>query len=81
MIVELTCREAWREISELVDGTLDPAMQERMRLHFHHCARCKAVYDGTRNIVRLMADDRFIDVPTAMSERLARRLASEAGND
>ena len=81
MIVELTCTEAWREISELIDGTLDPAMQERMRLHFHHCAHCKAVYDGAQNVVSLMANDRFFDVPAEMSERLARRLASEATSE
>ena len=80
MIIELTCTDAWREVSEMIDGTLDPEMEERMRLHFSHCAHCKAVYDGTRNLVRLMADDRFFDVPAEMSERLARRLASEAGN-
>ena len=81
MIVELTCTEAWREISEMIDDALDPEMRERLQLHFEHCAHCKAVYDGTRNVVKLVADDRFFDVPAEMSERLARRLASEAEAD
>ncbi len=78
MIVELTCTEAWREISEMIDDTLDPAMRERLQLHFSHCSHCKAVYDGTQNVVRLVADERFFDVPAEMSKRLARRLALEA---
>ena len=80
MIVEVTCTEAWREISEMIDGTLDAEMEERLRLHFSHCAHCKAVYEGTRNLVSLLADDRFCDVPAGLSERLARRLASTTGN-
>ena len=78
MIVELTCTEVWREISEMIDDTLDPGMRERMQLHFEQCGHCKAVYDGALNVAELMRDDRFFDVPAEMSERLARRLASEA---
>ncbi len=78
MIVELTCTEAWREISEMIDDALAPEMRERLELHFSHCAHCRAVYDGARNIVGLVSDERFFEVPAGMSERLARRLASEA---
>ncbi len=78
MIVELNCTEVWREISEMIDDTLGPEMRQRMQLHFEHCAHCKAVYDGARNVTELMGDDRCFDLPAGMSERLARRLASEA---
>lgn len=77
--VELTCHEAWREISEFVDQTLDCEMHERMRQHLSDCAHCKAVCDGVRNTVQLIADDRVYDLPLGFNERLRQRLWIEFG--
>lgn len=79
LAVELTCREAWKEISEFVDQNLDREMQDRMRLHLIHCAHCKAVYDGVRNTVQLIAGDRVYDLPPGFSERIRHRLWVEFG--
>ncbi len=38
LIIEMSCIEAWREFSELIDGTLDPEMYSRVQLHLQHCA-------------------------------------------
>ena len=73
-IIELSCPEAWQQISELIDGTLPEAMRVRMELHLLHCAHCKAVLDGTRNAVRPIGDDQWIEVPDGFGERLFNRL-------
>lgn len=77
MIVEISCLEVWREISELIDGTLSPAMQARMELHLRHCNHCKAIYEGARNTVQLIGDDQVFDLPPGFGERLFQRLSSE----
>ncbi len=64
----------------MIDGTLEPAMRQRMELHFKHCAHCKAVYDGTRNAVRLIGDDHVFDLPPGFSDRLFRRLSADFCN-
>jgi hypothetical protein len=76
-VIEISCLEAWREISELIDGTLSVEMQQRMELHLKHCAHCKAVYDGTKNATHLLADDRVIELPPGLSQRLFLRLSIE----
>jgi anti-sigma factor RsiW len=76
-IAEISCVEAWREISEMVDGTLDPEMSQRMELHLRNCAHCKAVYDGTHNTVQLIADDRVFEMPAGFLNRLFQHLSSE----
>ncbi len=78
LIIEMSCVEAWREFSELIDGTLDPEMHSRVQLHLQHCAHCKAVYEGTQNVVRLVGDDRAFDLPDGFSDRLFRLLSSAA---
>lgn len=75
--VEISCVEVWREISELIDGTLSDEMRERLELHLRHCAHCTAVYDGTRNTVQLIGDDQVFDLPSGFSERLLHRLSAE----
>lgn len=80
-IVEISCVETWREISELIDGALTPEMRNRLELHLHHCTHCTAVYDGTRNIVQLIGDDKVFDLPSGFSERLLRRLSAEFCGD
>lgn len=79
IIVELTCLEAWREISEFIDHTLDLEMQRRMELHLKNCSHCKAVCDGVRNTVHLVADDRIYDLPSGFGDRMLQRLWVEFG--
>lgn len=75
--VELSCAEAWREISEMIDGTLHGDMLRRMELHLRHCAHCRAVYDGTLNTVQLLGEDEVIEIPSGLGERLFRRISAE----
>lgn len=73
-IVGMSCPEVWREISEMIDGTLDDEMRARMELHLRHCVHCKAVYDGTLNTVQLISDDQVFSLPPGFGERLLQRL-------
>ena len=37
-IVEISCVEVWREISNYVDGEVDADLRARMEAHFRACA-------------------------------------------
>lgn len=75
-IVEISCVEVWRELSNYIDGNVDPELRQRMDEHFKECVHCTAVLDGTRNVVRLMGDGRSFDLPRGFSDRLKKRLQS-----
>ena len=74
-VIEISCVEVWREISDFIDGDLTPELRERMAAHFKDCAHCSAILDGTRNVVRLVGDGRPFDLPNGFSDRLRARLA------
>ena len=76
-VVEISCREAWQEISEMIDGALEPEMRRRMELHLKHCMHCRAVYDGARNVVRLIGDEEVYELPAGLRDRLFTRLSAE----
>ena len=72
--IEISCVEVWRELSNYIDGAVDPELRQRMEDHFKTCEHCTAVLDGTRNVVRLVGDSRAFDLPAGFSDRLRKRL-------
>ncbi len=73
----LDCKHVWREISNYIDGDIDPSVRANMEKHLAHCRHCAAILDSTRNIVYLIADARTFTLPIGFSERLRARLESE----
>jgi hypothetical protein len=72
MVVQ--CAEVWREVSNYLDGEIDPRVRAAMEDHFRGCKHCTAVLDGARNVIQLYGDERMLEVPMGFSQRLHRRL-------
>ena len=79
MVIEISCVEVWREISNYVDETTDPELRSRMEAHFKVCKHCSAVLDGTKNVVKLIADEAEFEVPTDLSKRIYGKLDRQLG--
>jgi hypothetical protein len=79
-VIEISCREVWREVSNYIDNAVDPELRRRMEEHFKGCEHCTAVLDGTRNVVRLVGDGRVFDMPAGFGGRLKARLAQKFGS-
>jgi hypothetical protein len=70
----IRCEEVWREISNYLEGEVDPSLRATIDEHLRGCKHCTAVLDGTRNVIQLYGDERMIEVPLGFSHRLHRRL-------
>jgi anti-sigma factor RsiW len=68
------CEEVWREVSNYLDGEVDPTLRVAIEEHVRGCQRCTAVLDGTRNVIQLYGDERMLEVPLGFSQRLHRRI-------
>ena len=79
MVIEISCVEVWREISNYVDEATDPELRSRMEAHFKVCKHCSAVLDGTRNVVKLIADGAEFEVPCNLGKRIYGKLDREMG--
>jgi anti-sigma factor (TIGR02949 family) len=73
-IIEINCRDVWREVSNYVDGEIDAELRQRMEAHFKECSHCTAILDGTRNVLRLVGDGKAFDLPTGFTDRLRKRI-------
>lgn len=73
-VIEISCREVWLEISNYVDEDVEHELRARMEAHFKECAHCKAILDGTQNVVKLIADGVEYPVPEGFSKRLYNKI-------
>jgi Putative zinc-finger len=69
-VIEISCVEVWKEISSFIDDEVEPELRARMEAHFKVCAHCTAILDGTRNVVKLVADGVEYRMPEGFSRRL-----------
>ncbi len=72
------CELVWREVSNYVDGEVDPVLRSAMDEHFRSCQKCRSVLEGMRNVVSLYADEWMMEVPSGFGRRLEKRLAANA---
>lgn len=70
----VNCETVWREISNYVDGEVDPALRAGVEEHVRGCKDCTALLEGTRNLIQLYGDERMLEVPLGFGHRLHRRL-------
>ena len=68
------CEEVWREVSNYLDGEVEPGLRAAIEEHVRGCQRCTAVVVGTRNVIQLYGDERMLEVPLGFSQRLHQRL-------
>ncbi len=72
--VEIDCYQVRRELSDYLEGDLTPKLRLQIEDHLQSCSHCMAVYDGLRNVVRLLGDEKIIELPDGFSRRLYKRL-------
>jgi len=73
----INCEQVWREVSDYLDGEVDPELRVAIEEHVRGCQRCTAVLDGMRNVVQLYGDERMMEVPLGFSRRLHKRLEGD----
>ena len=76
-VIEISCLEVWRQVSNYLDNDVSPELRERIEAHVKVCAHCKAVVDGTKNVVKLIADGVEYDLPEGFSRRLYGKIQDQ----
>jgi hypothetical protein len=71
----ISCEQVWGEVSNYLEGDINPEVRSAMEEHLRGCKHCTAVVDGTRNVVQLYGDERMLEVPLGFNQRLHRRIA------
>jgi predicted anti-sigma-YlaC factor YlaD len=75
------CQLVWSEISNYLEGDVPPNSRTAIDLHFRECRHCRAVLEGTRNVIQLYGDERMIEAPSGFHHRLQRTLKQKIHPD
>ena len=76
-VIEISCIEVWREVSNFADGEVDGELRARMEAHFKGCAHCTAILDGMKNVVKLVGDGVEYEMPAGFSSRLQDKIKNK----
>lgn len=76
LIVEVDCYKVRGELSNYLEGDLTLELRRQIENHLASCSHCTAVYDGMRNVVTLLGDERVVELPEGFSRRLYQFIAA-----
>ena len=74
-IIEIDCYDVRRELVNYMEEDITPGLRARIDSHLRSCHHCTAVYDGVRNLVKLLGNEQIIELPKGLSQRLYKRLS------
>lgn len=66
-VLEIDCYAVLRKLSNYLESDLTAELRAQTAHHLLHCAHCLAVFDGMRNVVRLLGRDSAIELPNGLS--------------
>ena len=79
-VILISCAEVRRELSNYLENDVTAELRARIEQHVLACTGCRAVYDGMRNVLRLVSATEIIELPKGFSVRLYRRLMATSGS-
>ncbi len=68
--MERKCREFVHELSDYVDGELDPRLCREIERHVGECENCRIMIDTLRQTVRLCCEGKEHRLPEELERRL-----------
>ena len=66
----MNCKGVIREISNYIDGDLEPAVAQELERHLAHCEDCTMIVDQTRKSIEILCDSRPVSLPNDVRARL-----------
>ena len=75
----MNCNSVIRELSNYIDGELEPAVRQELEQHLEHCEECKIVVDQTKLTVEIFCDSELVELPSDVKSRLHEALRRKIG--
>ncbi len=74
----MNCKGVIRELSNYIDGDLDPALKLELERHLEHCEDCTMVVDQIRKTIRIFSGAEPVSLPEDVHSRLHKVLRERA---
>ena len=77
----MNCKGVIRELSNYIDGDLDPVVKQELERHLDHCEDCTMIVDQTRKTIEILCDSQPIALSTDVRSRLHATLREKTGQE
>jgi anti-sigma factor RsiW len=75
----LNCKGVIRELSNYIDGDLDPVVKQELERHLEHCEDCTMIMDQTKKTIEILCGSQPVSLSTDVRSRLHAALRQKAG--
>lgn len=75
----MNCKGVIRELSNYIDGELEPAIKQELERHLAHCEDCTMILDQTKKSIEILCDSEPIPLPADLHTRLHSALRERLG--
>lgn len=75
----MDCDKIVRELSNYIEGQLEPPLRTEIERHLRRCSRCSILVDSIRKLLYLVGDDKIFVQPFAANQNLSQLLAQAKG--
>jgi anti-sigma factor RsiW len=72
----VNCKGVVVEISEYLDGSLDPALKHELEGHLKNCKKCRLIVDTTQKTIDIFCNSEPVALPKDVKQRLHQALAN-----
>jgi len=66
----LNCKGVIRELSNYIDGDLEPAVKQELERHLEHCEDCTMILDQTKKSIEILCDSKPVQLASDVRSRL-----------
>jgi len=75
----LNCKGVIRELSNYIDGDLDPVVKQELERHLEHCEDCTMIVDQTKKTIEILCGSQPVSLSTDVRSRLHAKLRDKTG--
>jgi anti-sigma factor RsiW len=75
----VNCQGLIHELTEYLDGALDPVALAELEQHLGKCKKCRIIVDTTRKTIDIFCKSDPVPLPSDVRERLHQALVKRLG--
>ena len=75
----MNCKGVIRELSNYIDGDLDPVLKQELERHLEHCEDCTMIVDQTKKTIEILCGAQPVSLTVDVRSRLHAALRGKTG--
>lgn len=75
----MNCKGVIRELSNYIDGDLDPVLKKELERHLEHCEDCTMIVDQTKKTIEILCGSQPVSLAADVRSRLQAKLRVKTG--